>query len=104
MLWTLIYQCTVNTISHKCTGDTKFGVRIVTNLGHQIWCPGDTKFFTVHYIKSKQQDHTGIGTLRINGTVTVISDTHCTISKPEMLNQDFKSVFSIEETKNVPIN
>ena len=47
VLWTLIYQCTVNTISHKCTGDTKFGVRIVTNLGHQIWCPGDTKFFTV---------------------------------------------------------
>ena len=19
-----------------------------TNLGHQIWCPGDTKFFTVY--------------------------------------------------------
>ena len=48
VLWTLIYQCTVNTISHKCTGDTKFGVRIVTYLGHQIWCPGDTKFFTVY--------------------------------------------------------
>ena len=51
VLWTLIYQCTVNTISHKCTGDTKFGVRIVTNLGHQIWCPGDTKFFTVQPFK-----------------------------------------------------
>ena len=44
MLWTLIHKCTLNIISHKCTGDNKFGVRIVTNLGHQIWCPRDTNF------------------------------------------------------------
>ena len=31
----------------KCTGDTNFGVRIGTNLGHQIWCPGDTIFYSV---------------------------------------------------------
>ena len=28
----------------KCTGDTNFGVRIGTNLGHQIWCPEETIF------------------------------------------------------------
>ena len=26
VLWIIIYQCTVNTISHKCTGDTNFGI------------------------------------------------------------------------------
>ena len=63
VLWTLIYQCTVNTISHKCTGDTKFGVRIVTNLGHQIWCPGDTNFFTVQEcLLSNKANHEFIGT------------------------------------------
>ena len=30
----------------KCTGDSNFGVRIGTNLGHQIWYPG-ILFFTV---------------------------------------------------------
>ena len=33
----------------KCTGDTNFGVRIGTNLRHQIWCPGDTIFYSVGY-------------------------------------------------------
>ena len=50
-----------------------------------------------HYIKSKRQDHTGVSTLRVNGTV--ISDP---ISKVEALNQHFKSVFTIEETNNLP--
>ena len=50
-----------------------------------------------HYIKSKRQDHTGVSTLRVNGTV--ISDS---ISKVEALNQHFKSVFTIEETDNLP--
>ena len=47
VLWTLIYQCTVNTISHKCSGDTKFGVRIVTNLGHQIGVQRTLIFYSV---------------------------------------------------------
>ena len=40
-----------------CTGDTKFGVRIVTNLGHQIWCPGDTKFFTVYDLEERKYSY-----------------------------------------------
>ena len=50
-----------------------------------------------HYIKSKRQDHTGVSTLRVNSTV--ISDS---VSKVEALNQHFKSVFTIEETDNLP--
>ena len=49
-----------------------------------------------HYIKSKRQDHTGVSTLRVNGTV--ISDS---VSKVEALNQHFMSVFTIEETDNL---
>ena len=41
----------------KCTGDTNFGVRIGTNLGHQIWCPGDTIFFTVYSYICKTHAH-----------------------------------------------
>ena len=50
-----------------------------------------------HYIKSKRQDHTGVSTLRVNGTI--ISDS---IFKVEALHHHFKSVFTIEETNNPP--
>ena len=48
-------------------------------------------------MKSKRQDQTGVSTLRVNSTV--ISDS---VSKVEVLNQHFKSVFTIEETNNLP--
>ena len=31
----------------KCTEDINFGVRIGTNLGHQIWCTGTQFFYSV---------------------------------------------------------
>ena len=40
--------------SLKCTGDTNFGVRIRTNLGHQIWCPGDTIIFYSAWLQNLQ--------------------------------------------------
>ena len=30
--------------------DTKFGVQIVINLGHQIWHPGETNFYSVYQL------------------------------------------------------
>ena len=48
VLWGIIYQCTVNTILHKCTGDTNFGVCIVTNL----WCAGTQIFTMLHWTRN----------------------------------------------------
>ena len=60
---------------------------------HFIWEQQKTLW---QNIKPKWQDHTGISTITVNGTV--ISNS---ISKAELLNQHFKYVFTIEETNNL---
>ena len=53
-------------------------------------------YYTTCYIKSKWHVLTGISTLRVNGTI--IRDS---FSRAEILNQHFKSVFTIEDFSNL---
>ncbi len=49
------------------------------------------------YIKSTKQDTMGIGTLKNNGVLAETAE-----QKAEMLNNQFTSVFTIENTTNMP--
>jgi hypothetical protein len=49
------------------------------------------------YIKSRKQDTMGIGTLKNNGVLAETAE-----QKAEMLNSQFKSVFTTENTTNMP--
>ena len=49
------------------------------------------------YIKSTKQDTMGIGTLKNNGVLVETAE-----QKAEMLNNQFTSVFTIENTTNMP--
>ena len=51
-----------------------------------------------HYVKSKRQDNVGIGALK-NQTNDMVTDS---TEKAEILNKQFKSVFTVEDTSTVP--
>ena len=51
-----------------------------------------------HYIKSKRQDNVGIGALKNQANDMVTDSTE----KAEVLNKQFKSVFTVEDTSTVP--
>ena len=51
-----------------------------------------------HYIKGKRQDNIGIGALK-NQTGNIVTDSS---EKAEILNEQFKSVFTIEDTTCIP--
>ena len=51
------------------------------------------------YIRAKRQDHTGISTLRDPKNGQPITDP---ANKVDILNQHFKSVFTVEDRSNIP--
>jgi len=51
------------------------------------------------YIKAKRQDHTGISTLKDPDNGQLITDP---ANKEDILNQHFKSVFTVEDRSNIP--
>ena len=51
-----------------------------------------------HYVKSKRQDNVGIGALKNQANDMVTDSTE----KAEILNKQFKSVFTVEDTSTVP--
>jgi len=53
-----------------------------------------------HYIKGKRQDNIGIGSLK-NVSGSIVTDSS---EKAEILNNQFKSVFTIEYTSCIPLH
>jgi len=88
----LEYKSLKKEIDHKLKYQHK------TYLAGMISFP-DNKKPLWRYIKAKWQDHTGISTLKDHDNRQLITDP---ANKADILNQHFKSVFTVEDRSNIP--
>ena len=70
--------------------------KYISNILEESMEHNDTKPFW-HYIKSKRKDNIGISPLKDQGVLHADS-----IEKAELLNEQFQSVFTIEDNSNIP--